>query len=162
MEWWGYSRDHGWVVLDRSIRCNQRRGELIFLRCRDAAVFTDSYDNWKEPAYFFAPKRLSMLRMSERSQVEEELSQWKRQWPEWQANLHERVQLMELEARRDRHFEFIGKDNPGMRAARAYRPRRITHCWRCREGLDNAVQRECNGCDGIVCACGACLCGYVS
>jgi hypothetical protein len=40
------------------------------------------------------------------------------------------------------------------------RTRRITHCYSCKNHLDNAIDTECNTCHWIVCGCGACGCGY--
>lgn len=37
--------------------------------------------------------------------------------------------------------------------------RRITHCWSCKNHLDNEIDTECNTCQWIVCICGACGCG---
>jgi hypothetical protein len=40
--------------------------------------------------------------------------------------------------------------------------RRITHCYNCKNHLDNAVDVECDGRGWIICRCGACGCGYSS
>ncbi len=40
------------------------------------------------------------------------------------------------------------------------RTHRITHCYNCMAGLDNAIDVECNACGWIICACGACGCLY--
>ena len=40
------------------------------------------------------------------------------------------------------------------------RNHRITHCWSCASRLDNAIDLECSGCKWIICACGACGCGW--
>jgi hypothetical protein len=36
---------------------------------------------------------------------------------------------------------------------------RVSHCWSCKNPLDNAVDIECVACGWIVCRCGACGCG---
>lgn len=43
-----------------------------------------------------------------------------------------------------------------------YRKRyhRITHCFRCREGLVSSLSNECSSCGWILCSCGACGCNY--
>ena len=40
LQWWGYSREHGWVVLDRRIPCNMPGASmgLLFMRCRDGVI----------------------------------------------------------------------------------------------------------------------------
>lgn len=40
------------------------------------------------------------------------------------------------------------------------RTRRITHCYNCKNNLDNGIDTECNACLWIVCSCGACGCGH--
>lgn len=37
---------------------------------------------------------------------------------------------------------------------------RVTHCYNCKANLNNDVDIECNVCRWIICACGACGCGY--
>jgi hypothetical protein len=40
------------------------------------------------------------------------------------------------------------------------RTHRVTNCYNCMSHLDNAIDVECEACGWIVCACGACGCGY--
>jgi hypothetical protein len=51
-----------------------------------------------------------------------------------------------------------GLPNRGTRLGLGHR--RLTHCYRCKNHLDNAVDVECSGCGWIVCHCGACGCAY--
>ena len=37
---------------------------------------------------------------------------------------------------------------------------RKTHCYSCKQNLDNLVDLECANCGWIICRCGACVCGY--
>lgn len=37
---------------------------------------------------------------------------------------------------------------------------RSTHCWNCQHGISTLSNMECDACRGIICSCGACLCGY--
>ena len=39
------------------------------------------------------------------------------------------------------------------------RARRVTHCWSCKDKLDNSIDVECNACGWILCGCGGCGCG---
>ena len=41
-QWWGHSKQHGWVVLDRSIAGNGpgTKQTLFFMRCKDMTTFT--------------------------------------------------------------------------------------------------------------------------
>lgn len=45
----------------------------------------------------------------------------------------------------------VRKKNPG-------KIHRVTHCWSCKNPLDNKVDIECVECGWIVCTCGACGC----
>jgi len=40
------------------------------------------------------------------------------------------------------------------------RAHRTTHCYDCKKPLDNKLFYECISCKWIICACGACGCGY--
>ena len=63
----------------------------------------------------------------------------------------------------ERHSTFLltrGLPNNGLRPATSNRyHRRVTHCWSCKEHLDNSVNVECATCGWIICNCGACGCG---
>jgi hypothetical protein len=63
MQWWGYNKEHGWVVLDRRIPANIPgiKTDLLFVRCRDAAIFDVKRETWKPPLYRFAPNYLRDL-----------------------------------------------------------------------------------------------------
>ena len=40
------------------------------------------------------------------------------------------------------------------------RAHRVTHCYNCKQHLDNKIFLECSACNWIICSCGACGCGY--
>jgi hypothetical protein len=86
MQWWGYSKEHGWVVLDRSIPSNMpaRNTDLMFLRCRDAAVFIEQRARWVAPAYQFEPNYIRGLPPLEADAVAAELDRFKARWPEFE------------------------------------------------------------------------------
>jgi hypothetical protein len=59
------------------------------------------------------------------------------------------------------HAAFLqsrGLSNRGTR--RGLGQRRVTHCYSCKQALDNAIDVECAACSWIVCWCGACGCAY--
>ncbi len=72
----------------------------------------------------------------------------------------------EVDRIRNRHREFLVKlgIDPESVETRQAQPRhhRDTHCYRCKQHLDNAVFIECGKCNWIICSCGACGCGYGS
>ena len=55
MEWWGFSLEHGWVFLDRSIPCNQPNSyaKLIFINCNTGEPFFEERKKWNRPDYIF-------------------------------------------------------------------------------------------------------------
>lgn len=65
----------------------------------------------------------------------------------------------QTETKHAAHLERIGLKNPGIRKSVRAKAHRITHCWACKESLDNNHDLECIGCGWIICECGACGCG---
>lgn len=68
-----------------------------------------------------------------------------------------------LKEREEKHKMFLrekGIPYNGVRPETKNRPHRSTHCWACKEHLDNTMQVECATCGWIICKCGACGCGY--
>lgn len=62
----------------------------------------------------------------------------------------------------EKHKEILarlGLPYKGLRPATP-RFRRVTHCYACKDHLDNSVDIECVTCGWILCTCGACGCGY--
>ena len=89
MQWWGYSKEHGWVVLDRRIPCNAPgiKKDLLFLRCRDSVIFDAKRESWIPPSYRFAPNYLSNLAPPASDEAAAELEAYKLQWPEFEREL---------------------------------------------------------------------------
>jgi hypothetical protein len=111
MQWWGYSTEHGWVVLDRRIPCNAPglRIDLLFLRCRDSTTFTVKRESWTTPAYRFAPNYIRELAPAEADAAVAELDALKERWPEFEreierrrAETEEAERAVRLEAERSR------------------------------------------------------------
>jgi hypothetical protein len=89
VKWWGYSKEHGWVVLDRNILCNApgRREDLLFLRCRDAMIILEKRERWIPPAYRFAPNYIRELAPPEAHAAAAELESLKVRWPEFEREI---------------------------------------------------------------------------
>ena len=85
MPWWGYSKEHGWVVLDRRIPVNLpgRKSDLLFVRCRDATIIMEKRESWTPPAYRFAPNHIRELPSPEAEEAAAELEALKVRWPEF-------------------------------------------------------------------------------
>ncbi len=84
--WWGYSKEHGWVVLDRTVPCNapSLKVDLLFLRCRDVTTFSEQRERWIPPAYRFAPNYLLGLAPPDSDAAAAELADLKDRWPEFE------------------------------------------------------------------------------
>lgn len=89
MQWWGYSKEHGWVVLDRSIPANAPglKKDLLFLRCRDITTFTVKRESWTPPSYRFAPNHIRELAPLEADAAAAELEALKVRWPEFEREI---------------------------------------------------------------------------
>ena len=93
MQWWGYSKEHGWVVLDRRIPCNTPglKVDLLFLRCRDATTFSVKRETWNAPLYTYAPNYIRDLGPPESVEAAAEFEDLKARWPEFEREI-QRVQ----------------------------------------------------------------------
>ena len=73
----------------------------------------------------------------------------------------ERIAAMTPAERHKERLEKLGKEYLGVRPAAPNPLRhRTTHCYACKESLDNSIDIECAACGWILCDCGACGCGY--
>lgn len=155
--WWGFSTARGWVILDRSIPQNKpnRGSDLQFIDCSNWSIFTENRSRWKRPYYFFADRYLESLKKERADKAFRELAEFKKQFVSQREPLFTK-HIIRL------HESFLntkGKISSGV--VKAHGRRRITHCYSCKEHLDNAVDLECSICKWIICGnCGACGCGY--
>lgn len=101
MQWWGYSKEHGWVVLDRRIPSNVPgiKKDLLFLRCRDATLFGEKRESWKPPLYRFAPNYIRDLAPPASDEAAVELEGFKARWPDFERELQR--ECRETEERAD-------------------------------------------------------------
>ena len=99
MQWWGYSKAHGWVVLDRSIPTNTPgvNENLLFFRCRDSSTFVEKRKNWNPPAYRYAPNYIRDLGPELSAEAAATLEGFQAQWPEFQRQMQQ--ELREVEER---------------------------------------------------------------
>jgi hypothetical protein len=88
-QWWGYSKEHGWVILDRGIPSNAPglKTDLLFLRCRDAMMFEAKRESWKPPLYRFAPNYIRDLASPASDEAAAELEALKARWPEFELEI---------------------------------------------------------------------------
>lgn len=107
MQWWGYSKEHGWVVLDRRIPSNAPglKADLLFLRCRDAMIFGAKRESWNPPLYRFAPNYIRDLAPPASDEAAAELEGFKVRWPEFERELQRECRETEERAQAVRDQE---------------------------------------------------------
>ena len=100
MEWWGYHKQHGWVVLDRSAPCNAPgiKVDLLFLRCHDVTTFDAKRETWNPPLYQFAPNYLRNLTPEAAAEAAVEFEGFQARWPEFQAEIQRHCREVEARA----------------------------------------------------------------
>ena len=88
-QWWGYSKEHGWVILDRRIPTNAPglKADLLFLRCRDAIMFDVKRETWNPPSYRYAPNYIRDLTPPASDEAAAELEALKTRWPEFELEI---------------------------------------------------------------------------
>lgn len=79
------------------------------------------------------------------------------------ATLEYEVRLQQRRAEAiERHRERLdrgGKDYQGVSVSPDVTFREA-HCWSCKQPLDSRIDVQCNACEWMICACGACRCNY--
>jgi hypothetical protein len=100
-QWWGYSSEHGWVIMDRDIPGNSSgiRGDLLFFRCRDGKVFFLKREQWRSPTYQYAPNHVRAQPPDKTAETGAELAALMERWPEFQLAI--RRQHDEIAGERD-------------------------------------------------------------
>jgi hypothetical protein len=103
-QWWGYSKEHGWVILDRGIPANAPglKADLLFLRCRDAMIFGAKRESWNPPLYRFAPNYIRDLPPPASDEAAAELEALKARWPEFELEIQRVCREAEERAESDR------------------------------------------------------------
>ncbi len=156
-EWWGFSSQYGWVVLDRKIATNRpgKSGKLVFLRCSDWVRFEDDRERWDRPYYIFSERYLEALNENEASVERAALEKLKDEYQKTKEEFYSSVV-------QERHRQFLEKSGRiAPETVRAKKTNRASYCWNCKQPVDNSIDLECSGCGWIICgSCGACGCTY--
>ena len=125
MEWWGYHKEHGWVVLDRDMPCNAPgiKLDLMFLRCRDATIFGAKRETWIPPLYRFAQNYLRDLTPAAAIEAGAEFDGFQARWPEFQSEIErhcreaeERMEASRLQEEKERKQAMADKRKQAMAA----------------------------------------------
>lgn len=104
-QWWGFSTAHGFVILDRELPGNSpgTPGDLLFFRCRDSKVFSVKREQWRHPAYQYAPNYVSAQPPAMTADTAAELKALMERWPEFQLDIRRQHKAIaderELESR---------------------------------------------------------------
>jgi len=114
MQWWGYSKEHGWVVMDRSVPTNTPglQSDLLFFRCRDSTTYLEKRKNWEPPLYIYAPNYIRNLKPAASAEAAAEFESVKALWPEYQRQIQteqreakERAEAIRVEQERQQKAE---------------------------------------------------------
>ena len=94
-QWWGYNKEHGWVVLDRSLNINKPglKEQLFFLRCKDMTTFMAKRDTWKPPLYMYAPNYIRSLGPELAADASAALDAFKARWSEMQLEIQRQYEV---------------------------------------------------------------------
>ena len=98
-------------------------------------------ENWKKSLMTDLGGKLEKMIRKEQQQVENEMVS------------------MEMRRKHQEYIEALGTKyvEPSISTLTKHR---TTHCYQCKDELDNSIHLECNICHWIICKCGACGCGY--
>ena len=91
MEWWGYSKDYGWVFLDRTIKSNKpgEHGELMFIVCNTSEVIFVNRKQWEAPMFVFEKRYMEGMEESELEKEIQLLSDFKDRVNHYKELVHE-------------------------------------------------------------------------
>ena len=111
--WWGYSKEHGWVVLDRTIPANKSGliADFFFCRCSDSVTFLDKRSKWVAPHYIYASIYISSLASPESEAAAEEYKLLKSRWTEFQTVIINQYRDREAERLQSEHQRVLLEGN---------------------------------------------------
>ncbi len=173
--WWGFSDEHGWIVLDRADPRNVPGSSSVhFYRSSDGWEIALPRNEWDSPKIRGARNYLGSIANNElRSMAERQLARCREEYQRIQQGRLVRIQrdLDEQEQTvlkernrvvRDKHKRhLVNLGLSGHATTRLSGWIRHTHCWNCKTPISSDVNLGCTVCSGIIChSCGACLCGY--
>lgn len=163
-DWWGFSFQHGWVLLDRNIP-NNKTNNLIFLRASDWSHYEDTRENWNNTKLYngamFYIKSLPKEKQKDALEKYEGIIK-NNQKLEVYAKLVGIFEPKYFEVVENKHKAFIKRLNKHIGTLKkSDAGTRSSHCYNCKRKVDNSFDFECSICNWIVCGhCGACGCGY--
>ena len=153
--WMGFNSTHGWVILDRNLPGNKVSygGDIYFIKCSDWTFYKDSHSNWEPPKYRFVVGYINSLVNDKQKDIQEEALNKLNEY------INQKKNEIQFEFLKTIHNNYLEKKGLSHRSIvkRTLNSRRISHCWECKNTVDNKFDYECESCRWIVCAsCGAC------
>ena len=142
MIWIGINDQRGYVILDRELPANKpNKSNYFFITCSDWSIYREDKSNWEKPKYTYTP----------------DTNEAKEYLHEYIETYKGKIWLPLLEkVFNERRIE---NGYPSATLIKSTR-HRSSHCWDCRNYVDNAVDYECSLCRWIVCSvCGSCKLG---
>ena len=151
--WVGVNENKEWVILDRNYNINGMGGNLYFINLSNWEIYREDYENWGQPKYIYVP---TYIKKTKEKDVEQVIGNLKKKIKEYQD-----TKSKELE------FQFLDLIHKNFLASKGFKQstiqkssgkfRRISHCWNCKDTVDNQHDYECSNCKWIICSnCGAC------
>jgi hypothetical protein len=157
-EWWGCSKEHGWIVLYWETPGNREKATRTFVRCCDWKAVTVNIKEWGEPNFLYASVYLKLIRDTDKRAAALNKLEGYRQQAKLEGCRQQATRKVMIEA----HEQFLQSCNVEYQGVRSIinKQHRVTHCWHCKKNLDNNANVECVACNWMLCHCGACGCSY--
>ena len=170
-EWWGYSQEYGWVVLDRNLYSNRKqtinspKDKVVILKCSNWSSYEELNETWKKQnsPYIWAPNYLNKFKGVDLQRAEAEVSNLLQYYLEHKAEIGEKQAKEQSEWRFEKlsklHNQYLSDLDLPQQTLIKIKPgfRNPNHCFKCNSTIDIKTGYECGGCGWIVCdTCGAC------
>jgi hypothetical protein len=177
-EWWGFSPENGWVVLDRKDERNFAGEMLTFVRCRDWSEFECLGSRWPSKHLVFFRPHLRSLEGEAQAEAIKELLRTRKEYAArkasfretglaWAKEMREQARQKEEHAEERRRNVVAAKHRAYLAAkglpATGLRPSTLLKrkAWCLCGKQPGVVVYACETCSKDVCPrCGACQCGY--
>ena len=162
--WWGYSVEHGWVMLDRKWN-GIGNAELWLIRCSDGYIYSEMKSRWNSKSnYLGAEHVINNAPTNIKQSVIEEFSN---------AQSKQSIYIESLSKKCNEAIESIFNKkravflkNLKMNDSGSSQPNskshRNTNCFACKKFLQSTNSLQCNSCGWLICrSCSTCGCGYI-
>jgi len=153
--WIGFSKKNNWVILDRNYRANSHAssGVLYFVKIDGWTVFEENGENWSDPEYLYIFQYFEDLSLKDKKEIIHNL---KNNIEEYLKSKSKELEYKFLELIHNNFLNSKGYKNSKIQKT-SVKFRRISHCWNCKDTVDNVHDFECSNCRWIICGnCGAC------